>query len=147
MPENEEEKEITQFSKFNMSIFDMRRLDESLRVVHSVLSETKYLSDDPSCWVSLTRGFRYLMHSAVIIKYAVHKDDRQAIDRKLDSIQTEIKRFETDGKITKQEFEIVFNLMFAVLERLYSAKQMVNLGFPIDKYKGAEQTLRDAVNR
>lgn len=136
---------VKEFSVFNMSTFLFQRQNNFLtrtQEIHDACSDINNYQLLASCF----SGFR---HSYIIVKHALLEPNRKSLDKKIKEMQVLIEPFmyKTKGEIQASEYYEIHGKLFDLIDELYYAQQMVNLGIPREKYKDSEQRLHEAASR
>lgn len=138
-------KSVKEFSVFNMSTFLFQRQNDFLtqtQRIHDACSDINNWQLLPSCF----SGFK---HSYIIVKHALLEAHRKNIDKKIKELENQMEPiiYRTQQNIQASEYYEIHGKLFDLIDELYYAQQMVNLGIPREKYKDSEQLLHEAANR
>lgn len=140
-----------QLAKWNMGAYDLLRMDILLRRCHDLHIATKHMGpeDAPSAddFKALIICADALEHAYVVFKWAFLPEGRKSIDNKFEKIRLLIREHERKGKINDMEYNELRDRLFVIIDYLYHAKQNVNLGIPMEKFKGGEEKIREAMEQ
>lgn len=136
-------KEIKEFSILNMAVYLFRRQDIFLTSFQTLHNTTAVNADYTGR--QLVACLSTLKHAILPTEYALMEKDRKEIDRELDELSKELNGYLVNGGLNPEQHSKIHGWLFKIAKKLYEANQAAHMGVPRDIRTAAEDRIRQAI--
>lgn len=140
---NNDVKELKEFSVLNMAVYLFRRQDNFLTAFQAWHDYAMTNADYTGA--ILINCLSKLKHAALPTKYALLEKDRRILEKKLDEIARKIRDSINGRSMTPEEYTEIHGMLYDAADFLYEANQLANMGVPRDIRTSAEDRIRKAI--